>query len=70
MRSLSLHSTGKYLYSASDDKSLRVWDLNSGKEKKRVEAHEHFISTVKFHNKYGVVATGGNDLIIKIWNLK
>lgn len=36
--SLALHPTGKYLYSASEDKSLRVWDLNFGKEKKKVEA--------------------------------
>jgi hypothetical protein len=35
-----------------------------------VEAHEHFISTVKFHKKYGVIATGGNDTVIKIWSLK
>ena len=35
-----------------------------------MEAHEHFISTVKFHKKYGVIATGGNDTVIKIWSLK
>lgn len=70
VRSLSLHSSGKYLYSASDDKSIRIWDMNFGKEKKRIEAHEHFISTVRFNEKYGIVASGGNDLIIKIWHLK
>ena len=70
MRGLAIHPTGKYLYSASDDKTLRVWDLQYGKEKKRIEAHEHFISTVRFHNKYGLVATAGNDTIVKIWQLK
>jgi WD40 repeat protein len=65
-----MHPKGKYFYSVSDDKTLRVWDLTYGKEKKRVDAHEHFISTVKFHQKYGVIATAGNDLTIKIWNLK
>lgn len=44
--------------------------MNFGKEKKRIEAHEHFISTVRFNEKYGIVASGGNDLIIKIWHLK
>ncbi len=70
MRGLALHPTGKYLYTASDDKTLRVWDLTYGKEKKKIDAHEHFISTVKFHHKYGVLASGGNDMIVKIWNLK
>jgi len=49
VRSLSLHSSGKYLYSASDDKTIRVWDMNSGKEKKKIDAHEHFIACVKFN---------------------
>lgn len=31
VRSLSLHSSGKYLYSSSDDKTIRIWDLNFGK---------------------------------------
>jgi platelet-activating factor acetylhydrolase IB subunit alpha len=70
VRSLSLHSSGKYLYSGSDDKTIRIWDLNFGKEKKKIDAHEHFISTVKFNEKYGVIASAGNDMVIKIWHLK
>jgi len=31
VKSLALHPTGKYLYTASDDKSIRVWDLTYGK---------------------------------------
>jgi platelet-activating factor acetylhydrolase IB subunit alpha len=27
VRSLAIHGNGKYLYSVSDDKTLRVWDL-------------------------------------------
>lgn len=65
-----MHPSGKYLYSVSDDKTVRIWELTYGKEKKKIEAHEHFISTIKFHNKYGVIGTAGNDMIVKIWTLK
>lgn len=70
MRGLALHPAGKYLYTTSDDKTLRLWDLSSGKEKKRIDAHEHFISSVCFHKKYGVLGTAGNDTVVKIWQLK
>lgn len=45
--------------------------MNFGKEKKRMEAaHEHFISSVRFNRKYGVVGTAGNDMKVKVWLLK
>lgn len=31
VKGLAMHPTGKYFYSASDDKTLRVWDLTHGK---------------------------------------
>lgn len=71
VRSLSLHVSGSWLYSSSDDKTIRVWDLSFGKEKKKVDAaHEHFVSSVRYNGKYGVLASSGNDQVIKIWTMK
>lgn len=71
VRSIDIHPTGKYLYTASDDKSIRIWDLNYGKQKKKMQnSHDHFISSIKFNKKYGVIATTGNDMKVKIWQLK
>ena len=47
VRSLSMHPSGKYLYSAGDDKTIRLWDLQCGQEKRTWrDVHDHFISTI------------------------
>jgi platelet-activating factor acetylhydrolase IB subunit alpha len=39
VKGLDVHPTGKWLYTSSDDKTVRVWDLLTGKSLRRVEAH-------------------------------
>ena len=50
VRSLVFHAGGKYLLSASDDKTIRCWDLSQEcKCVKTVEdAHDHFISCMRW----------------------
>jgi platelet-activating factor acetylhydrolase IB subunit alpha len=50
VRAIVFHPGGKYLLSASDDKTLRCWDLaQEGKCVKTVEdAHEHFVSCLRW----------------------
>lgn len=47
IRALVFHPTGKFLLSASDDKTIRVWELSTGRcVKTTVEAHSHFITSL------------------------
>lgn len=55
MRALVFHPSGKYLLSASDDKTLRVWDLATGRCVKTVDAHGHFVTTLA----WGRATVGG-----------
>jgi platelet-activating factor acetylhydrolase IB subunit alpha len=57
VRALSFHPTGKYLLSASDDKTIRVWDLATGRCIKTVDAHGHFVTTLTWGRQ---PATGGS----------
>ncbi|KAJ3505202.1 hypothetical protein NLJ89_g7541 [Agrocybe chaxingu] len=73
VQELTFHPCGKFLLSAADDHTVRVWDL------KTVEAHSPFVQCVSWgptpivegndesDRIVNVVATGGTDKLIKIW---
>ncbi|KTW28351.1 uncharacterized protein T551_02770 [Pneumocystis jirovecii RU7] len=90
LRALVFHPSGRYLISASDDKTIRCWDLSQSGKCTRIikEAHSHFISCLrctpnllkysttnksnKVSNKSSnskkiAIASGGVDLVIRIW---
>lgn len=46
IRGLVFHPSGKFLLSASDDKTIRVWELKTGRCVKTVDAHMHFVTTL------------------------
>jgi platelet-activating factor acetylhydrolase IB subunit alpha len=65
VRALAFHPTGKYLLSASDDKTIRVWELSTGRCMKTVEAHGHFVQTLAWGRQ--VVGGGaGKDDAVKV----
>lgn len=54
VRSIEIHPNGRFLFSSSDDKTVRVWDLSTLSETGQVtcvrtlRGHEGFVSTVHF----------------------
>lgn len=71
VRGLAIHHSHKYIYSVSDDKSLRVWDLQNSKQHRKVDnAHNHFVAAIDSNVKYMVTITAGVDHLIKVWPLK
>jgi platelet-activating factor acetylhydrolase IB subunit alpha len=62
------HPLGSHLYSVSDDKTCRIWDLKAGRCIKVLYAHPHFVTCVDI-NRSGVVllATGSVDQTVRIF---
>ena len=58
VRALVFHPNGKFLLSCSDDKSIRVWELTTGRCIKTVEAHGHFVQSMAW-GRATTGATGG-----------
>jgi platelet-activating factor acetylhydrolase IB subunit alpha len=58
IRALVFHPSGKFLLSASDDKTIRVWELATARCIKTVEAHGHFVATLAWGRQ---ASSGGKE---------
>lgn len=62
VKSLATHHKGTYIYSVSDDKTIRIWDLKTMKGVKKInDAHTNFISGIDIHPSQLLVVTGSVD---------
>lgn len=66
VRGLVFHPNGKHLISVSDDKTLRVWDLETPKLVKTIVAHSHFVTCIAWGGAQSI-ATGSIDALVKLW---
>lgn len=46
VRGIVFHPGGKYMISASDDKTIRVWDIHNKRCHKTLYAHQHFCTSL------------------------
>ncbi|QSL66845.1 hypothetical protein MERGE_001232 [Pneumocystis wakefieldiae] len=63
LRALAFHPSGRYLISASDDKTIRCWDLSQSGKCIRIieEAHSHFINCLCWASESAESITNGSN---------
>lgn len=54
--------------SVSVDKTVRIWDINSGKVLSMLFGHSDTVLCVQFSGDDGIIATGGQDKRVIIWD--
>jgi serine/threonine protein kinase len=70
INAIALSANASFLASASDDKTIRLWDLHTLKECFVLRGHTHFVRSVAFHPlDHNVLVSGSRDRTIKVWNL-
>jgi WD40 repeat protein len=60
---------GTRLATTSRDKTVRLWDLASGKEFRQIASPEGEITSTAFSSDGKRLATGGKDKTVRIWDL-
>src|SRR5438270_12752473 len=67
--SVAFSPGGELLASGSHDKSIRLWDIATGKEFRRLEGHRDWVSCVSFSADGKLLASCSRDWTVKLWEV-
>ncbi|ORZ37911.1 WD40-repeat-containing domain protein, partial [Catenaria anguillulae PL171] len=68
VQEIAISSDGQFALSASWDKTLRLWDLTTGKATRRFIGHTNDVLSVSFSADNRQIVSGSRDKTIKLWN--
>jgi len=67
--SVSFSPDGKTLASGSEDKTIKLWDITTGKEISTLNGHSKPVASVSFSPDGKTLASGSYNNIIKLWDI-
>jgi WD40 repeat protein len=60
---------GQILASGSDDKTIKLWDLQTEQEIVTLSGHESYVKSVAFSPDGKTLVSGGYDKKVKVWQV-
>ena len=70
MNSISVSPNGRYLCSASNDKTMCVYEAESGNRVSVLEGHRKGVWSCAFSPVDQIIASGGADGEIRLWSIR
>ena len=66
--SVSFSPDGRRIVSGSYDRTIRIWDAESGQELSKLEGHTAVVLSVSFSPDGRRIVSGSDDKTIRIWD--
>jgi WD40 repeat protein len=61
---------GKYLASSSNDKTVKLWSVESKKEVTTLQCHRDSVHSIAFSPDSKYLASGSDDKTVKLWSME
>ena len=69
VNSVAISSDGNTLVSASDDTTLKVWNLQTGESRQTLTGHNDVVNSVAITPDGKTAVSASDDETIRVWNL-
>jgi WD40 repeat protein len=60
---------GRWVASAGEDTTVRLWDAMSGKQLHKLRGHTGIVTSVAFSPDGQLLVSGSRDRAVKVWDL-
>ncbi|WP_375328825.1 NACHT and WD repeat domain-containing protein [Microcystis sp. BLCC-F210] len=70
VQSVNFSPDGKTLVSGSVDKTIKLWNVETGQEIRTLKGHDNFVTSVNFSPDGKTLVSGSVDKTIKLWNVE